>query len=502
MDPLCAFFLEHLVEIYFVYGLAFFVAGIVVWMERGCSRAFPTAYALPFLAAFGMIHGSHEWFEMFLLIFAQPTGPLIGGLRIALLAVSFILLIEFGLRSLAFDSWPGWERLRWPLWAIFGAGLLVMGIVWQDVETWLAAADAWCRYSLAIPGAVVTAAGLFKQSRHPAHRKTRTSRALQVVAVAFLVYGFPGQFFVGGSRLPPSTVLNSALFLDVFHFPIQLLRTLMASIVAVFMARASRTFELERQQEVQELTQARIEAQQQLNREIAEREALQRSLLRQVVWAQEEERKHIARELHDEAGQALTALSWQLAAVEEALPADIETAHERLAEVRQLTDQVMQDLRQLTTDLRPAVLDELGLVPALITYADECSSRLPLTIDVEVTGRRRRLPPEIEVALYRITQEGLTNVIRHAEATHATLQLHLGEQEVSLHIVDNGVGMDVAAPQQALADGSGWGLAGIQERVELFAGELEIHSTPGVGTELIACIPIPEEMAAEEEEVR
>jgi signal transduction histidine kinase len=316
-----------------------------------------------------------------------------------------------------------------------------------------------------------------------------------IVGLAFLLYGVPGQVFVGLSPLPPSTVLNSALFMEKLHFPVQLLRAVMAGTVAIFTARTLRLFELERQRQMNELSQARAEAQRRLTEEMAERERLQRELLRQAVLTQEEERQHIARELHDEASQAMTALSWKLAAVEQVLPNSHSEGHaeihKRIGELRQLTVQVMNNLRQLTTRLRPAVLDELGLVPALIAYADDCSSHFPFIVDVEVTGQRRRLPSEIETTLYRIAQEALTNVAKHAQATRASIQLHFDEHEITLDISDNGVGMDVEAAQRAAACGEGWGLAGISERVQLVAGTLDIHSALGNGTALNVRVPPP-----------
>jgi signal transduction histidine kinase len=217
---------------------------------------------------------------------------------------------------------------------------------------------------------------------------------------------------------------------------------------------------------------------------------------------QEEERTYIAREIHDEAGQALTALSWGLAGVEESLPAQADDVRPRLAEMRQLAEQVMSSLRQLMSRLRPAVLDELGLAAALITYADETSSRYPFTVDVEITGNRRRLSTEIETTLYRIAQEAITNVARHAYATQARIDLGFGEEEITLEISDNGVGMDIDRGQDTAALGRGWGLAGIDERIQLVHGEFDIQSSKGSGTTLIVRIPYqPFSIQTEGEEI-
>ena len=499
VDAFCAFFASHMIEIYFLYGLAFFVTGVVVWLEASRSSAFPAARALRFLAAFGVIHGGHEWIELFQLMVSNPPTTPFRVFRLLMLVLSFILLAEFGLRLLALDGGGAWKPVRWTIIAVFLVGGSLVWARWGGEEGLWAAADAWCRYSLAVPGAVLAAAGLFKQSRRlpllpSAHGKggqpVRISRDIQIVGLAFLLYGIPGQVFVGPSPLPPSTVLNSELFMQTLHFPVQLLRTVMAGIVAVFAVRALRVFELGRQRQVEELNRDRAEAQRRLNEEMAAQERLRRELLRQTVWAQEEERQHIARELHDEAGQALTAISWGLATVEEALSDRPDEARERVEGLLRLTEQVMIELRQLTTRLRPAMLDELGLVAALITYADDCSAHFPFVVDVEVTGHRRRLSPEIETTLYRITQEAITNVAKHAQATRVSVRLHFGDQETALTVSDNGVGMDVEVAQRAAACGKGWGLAGICERIQLVGGHLDIRSAPDAGTDLEVRVPI------------
>jgi signal transduction histidine kinase len=484
-----------MILVYFLYGLGFFVTGVAVWLEASRRSELPMAQGLSLLAAFGIIHGCHEWIEMFQLIAEGSSMLFSQAPRLPILTISFILLLEFGIRMLMMDAARRWGLVRWGLLVVFFVGEGLIWLRWGAQEAWLPAADAWCRYSLAAPGAVLAAIGLFRQSRRLAREQVGVSRDITIVGLAFLLYGVPGQVLVCPSVLPPSNVINNALFIEIFGFPIQVVRTVMALTIAFFTVRALRIFEFERQRQMDELSQARAEAQQRLDEERTRQEELRRQLLHQTVLAQEEERQHIARELHDEASQAMTALSWKLAAVEQALPNSHSTGHnevhDRLVDLRQLTQQVMDNLRQLTTRLRPAVLDELGLVPALIAYADDCSSRYPFSVDVDITGQRRRLASEIETTLYRIVQEALTNVAKHAQATRARIQLHFDPHEVTLHIGDDGVGMDVETAQRAATCGEGWGLAGICERIELVEGSLDIESSPGAGTELSVWVPTP-----------
>jgi signal transduction histidine kinase len=136
------------------------------------------------------------------------------------------------------------------------------------------------------------------------------------------------------------------------------------------------------------------------------------------------------------------------------------------------------------------MLDELGLVAALISYADDCTTRFSFPVTAEVIGSRRRLPSEIEVTLYRIAQEAITNVAKHAKASKASIRLSFANGSVTLTIEDDGVGMDIYSAQEAASRGEGWGLAGIYERVELVVGKLEMASSPDAGTRLTVTVPI------------
>ncbi|MGD2103587.1 MAG: sensor histidine kinase [Anaerolineae bacterium] len=492
MDPICAWFSEQLIKIYFVYGLAFFITGIVVWLEATRHSHLRLAETLPFLALFGLVHGSHEWLEMFEKIATEPVALPWRLFRLTVLILSFVPLVEFGLRLGSLTGGKRWKLARWILLTLFLSGTVVIWFVWgpDGHKAWVPAIDAWSRYSLAVPGSVLAALGLHAYVSSVSEGNRRFPCNLQIVALAFLFYGVPGQVFVGASPLPPSTVVNSDLFMGTLHFPVQLLRTAMAVLVATFMGRGVRCFEREREERMEKLNQDRLEAQRRLTEEMAERRQLQRELLHRTVQAQEEERRYIARELHDETAQALTALSLGLGGVEDAIGDDPEAARAHVRELRDLVDEMMKKVNQLTTRLRPTMLDDLGLIPAVITYADELQRHLPFTVEVEVTGERRRLPSEMETTLYRAVQESLTNVARHSEAQNASVHLDVGKDEVALSVADDGVGMSRECAEKAMAGGEGWGLAGIHERATLLGGDVYVRSEPGQGTEIEVRLPI------------
>ncbi|HET7090728.1 MAG TPA: PAS domain S-box protein [Anaerolineae bacterium] len=212
----------------------------------------------------------------------------------------------------------------------------------------------------------------------------------------------------------------------------------------------------------------------------AGRERLQ-ALSRRLVEVQESERRYIARELHDEAGQALTALLVSLRLLEreahhpEAVVAGV-------AELKRTVDEVLEDLHRLAIDLRPASLDHLGLAPALRQHAEAISDRHGLTVQFEAIGVGDcRLPPDMETAVYRIVQEALTNAVRHARATRVDVLLEQRGGRLITVVEDNGIGFDPDAAQR----GGRLGLFGMRERAEMFGGALVVESEAGRGTTVL-----------------
>jgi len=211
----------------------------------------------------------------------------------------------------------------------------------------------------------------------------------------------------------------------------------------------------------------------------------------QIVTAQEAERKRISRELHDEIGQALTGMSINLAQIERELPSALApTIRERVEETRSLADQVLEQIRELALDLRPAMLDDLGLVPTLRWYVNRCAKRLAIEVKFEAIHFEERLPAEVETALYRVVQEALTNVARHAQARRVRVRLECQESAVTALIEDDGRGFSVQEIAERGDLGRGVGLLGIRERVASLGGSFAVHSRPGQGTRLTIEIPL------------
>jgi signal transduction histidine kinase len=210
----------------------------------------------------------------------------------------------------------------------------------------------------------------------------------------------------------------------------------------------------------------------------------------QVLHVQEEERKRISRELHDEVGQALVAINTSLAISQRDTPAEQDSLlRARIAVIEKLLLGAMNRVHSFARDLRPAVLDDLGLVPALRSYLKEYSERTGLLVHLERSARDAALTAEQRTALFRIAQESLNNVAKHAEATEVTMSLRLVKGGIQLRVKDNGKGF---APEQQGAPGESkrLGLLGMQERVRLLNGRLLVRSAPGAGTTLVAEVPL------------
>jgi signal transduction histidine kinase len=204
--------------------------------------------------------------------------------------------------------------------------------------------------------------------------------------------------------------------------------------------------------------------------------------LRRVVQAQELERGRLARELHDETGQALTSILLGLKPLEEAL-AD-HPAGAALAELREHVVLALRDVRRLAVELRPAVLDDFGLVAALERLTEAFAEQTGIRVDFHSALGEARLPSEVETALYRVVQESLTNIVKHANARSVSISLARRESTVAAVIEDDGAGFD-----PRVVRGGGVGLLGMRERLALLDGRLEIESRPGAGTTLVAEVP-------------
>lgn len=475
-----------IITVYFFYGLSFFSMGLAVLLEVDRSSELDFARALRSLAGFGLIHGGHEWVEMFLLIHPNIQDTFlyrfVGPGRVALLAVSFLFLISFGARLIA---GPNRTTLSWRMIGVI-SGIWIIGLAWlfqtEPADARLVAMDVYTRYSLAIPGAALTAWGLILQRQKFLYAgMSGYGRDVLAAAVAFGLYGGIGQLFASPSNVFPSSFLNSVTFQDWFGFPVQLFRSVMACVAALGIIRSLRAFEEETRRRIESLSRAQRSEHERLDE-------LRDELLHRTVRAQELERQRIAQELHDELGQTLTALGMGLSAI-----SSNASKPQKVSAQARLLQGVVRDglfgLQNLVSGLHPPQLDDFGLIPTLRWYAEDVKERFGVKVTISNRGDEADLPGDVRTVLYRVVQESLTNVIRHADTDKADVMVVFDDREVRIRVEDAGRGFDVDATLNQTARPC-WGLLGMIERATLIGGECHFVSEPGVGTIVEVLAPL------------
>jgi signal transduction histidine kinase len=484
------FFSNNIIIIYFFYGLSFFIMGFAVLLEFGHSSKLDFARALRPLIGFGLIHGSHEWFEMFLLIREQISGPYTAAwvfpVRLTALAISFLFLIAFGARLIT-----GIEKRRLyigmlsVITAIWIIGLLGVVFSQYPAQTRIVATDVYTRYALGIPGAALTVWGLLIQRRKFIQLGMSSfGNDVLIAAVAFGLYGGIGQLFASQSIIFPSTYINSQYFLQWFGVPVQVFRAVVAILAATFITRSLRAFEAESNQRIKELRDAQLAEQNRL-------EHLRAELLHRTVIAQESERQRIARELHDETGQTLTALGMGLRGMSESIHTNQNRAIEQANQLEKLAMAGVEELQRLVSGLHPPQLDDLGLLAALRWYSAEISNHTGIPINLVNHGKKPKITSDLRAVVFRIAQEAINNVVRHANASRIDIQLDYTEDNIYLRVEDNGIGFNTDTvwnkkPEEPTA----WGLLGMVERASLVGGSCNILSNPGSGTLIEVNVPI------------
>lgn len=484
MTGVADFLSQNIIIIYFLYGLSFYSMGLAVFIETGHSSELDFANALPLLAGFGLLHGSLEWFEMFLNLNSHllddPIGNWLVLMRLILLAVSFLLLLAFGARLIV---GPGQRRtilfVMMIVTVIWGGGLFWLVLTKPDGAELMATIDVYTRYALAIPGTVLTAWGLVLQCRRFRSQGMQCfGNNLLLAACAFAIYGAVGNLFSPSSAIFPASTLNADPYVQWFGLPIQVFRAFMACLIAIFTIRSMRGFEVENRRRIEELQEARLAEQQRL-------EAVRAELLHRNVRAQESERQRIARELHDETGQTLTALGMALRGLSETIASDQERAIQQAKQLENLAVSGIDELQRLVSGLHPPQLDDLGLVPAIRWWSRETEQLSGLPIEVTSRENGSELSPDIRIVFFRIAQEAITNIIRHANATKASVSLDNTGNRLRLRVKDNGKGFNVNETLNAAPPNyPSLGLLGMIERAALIGGECKINSNPGEGTEV------------------
>ena len=479
--------------VFFVYGLAFLAMGLAMALETGRGPALAETSVLLPLAVFGIIHGSHEWMEAFLQI-TESSGMSVPGwlpwLRLGLLVVSFVSLFLFAYQSLLLTSVKSISKriLRFSIFGVYVGVILISAAITYSATAipWLNFLDGMARYLLAAPAAHLATLALRAHSRQVRQQgRLGLSKFLMMASFGFGIYSVT-QLFVHPLAMFPAHWFNEESFLVFTGFPIQLIRAIVAIVIAYGMLRAAQIVEDERKNELFTAQQRLLGEQQARLRIMEQREVMRTELMRHIVEAQEDERARIARELHDETAQTLSAFSLQLATLRNTLPKRTKVT-DTLDRLQDLGYQMSQGLYRLVHDLRPAHLDDLGLVPALKFLIEQDCCPKGLEVEFETMGSQQRLDSLIETVLFRVAQEALTNAARHSGSNQIKVRIRYAAESITIEVSDKGKGFD---PSEEFRPPRGWGLAGMRERVEAVGGKLKVISASGRGTTIEAVIPL------------
>lgn len=476
---------EILLIVYFLYGLSFFSMGLILILESTRTSSLELIRLLRPLAIFGLLHGIHEWLEIFLIQASRfqvdlPLG--IHWIHLFMLTTSFVALAIYGIRAFKtlrnyFTPLAYFGMVTLPIYAL----LVGADVLWAYANENISAYSlivTLVRYLLAVPSAALATIGLNAAStRAFANGRIPLNLYLKWSSVGFAAYSLT-QLFVSPIPAVFASVVNAESFNVLTGIPIQAVRTVTGIIITISMFGSAIFLEKERQDEQLAAQKMHLEA-------LERQEQLRKELLRNTIRTQEEERARIARELHDEMAQTLTAFTLDIGTLQNALPNDNGT-HTILDRLQNLSRQMSQSMVQMVYMLRPPHLDELGLVTALKYMLEQDFQRRGLQAKMVINGHPARIDPLIETVLFRVAQEALTNVLRHTETKKVELFLEYNPEKVSLKISDEGNGFD---PNQIFVAPRGWGLAGMKERAESVGGIMQIKSGPSQGTTVEVEIP-------------
>jgi signal transduction histidine kinase len=505
-----------IIPVFFFYGLAFYSMGFALLIESGRASELGFARSMRLLAGFGLLHGIHEWLDFLkvsLHLYNDSTLPYwLSWLQVALLVASFLALLAFGEHLRAQDRR---DRMRIPLLVLAVVWYVVSCLVIQianglDEQSWIIVCDVLARYVLGIPASVVAGLVLFRQ------RKTIKNVHMQpftvnftFAAISIIIYGLVGQMFVSETFIFPANIINSQLFIDTFGFPVQVLRAVVAVVIAISMISVLRVLEIENQQHLKfidkehreseyrsreelarlnESLQASESEARQLLIELRKRDTLRTEFLQRVTEAQESERKRIARELHDGTGQMLTGLALGLRGLSTQVKKNPDQVIERLSDLEMMATTAIGELRTLIQDLRPPQLDDMGLIPAIRSMLQRFKNGDAPTFELKISGEPYPLPPEVETILFRIIQEGITNITKHAHAENASVSLNYADN-MSMCVCDDGVGCEPEEVMNTSSTRTAWGLRGIEERTNFINATWTFESQPNQGTQLRVYVP-------------
>lgn len=448
------FFLLNRPIVLFVYGLTFFVMGLAIFLQSRRYSRLRLARDLRWLAGFGVLHGLHEWGELFIPLQAAYLPPLfidvLISLQTVLLAASFACLMWFGSATTEGD----WGRLHW---LVLGAIVVWSVCYWAtlyilpDTRGWHVAANVWARYLLGLPGSMLSAFGLHRLARETVAPlgANHIYQPLRVAGAALLVYAVVGGLIVPASSFPPALWLNKTSFEALTGVPIEVFRSLTGLVLAVSVIRALEIFEIELDEIIRKL---------------------------EIDQIQGAERNRIGQEIHDGALQGVYSTSLMLETLTPLLTAEPQ-ALGRLQQAQRVLGQVNDDLRAYMATLRSeeaptTIRDGLRHLTLDPRYRGLVAISLSCDEAVELNAHQTQ-------HVLAIVRESLANTVRHAQAQHVSIAVSRVGAATEVRVHDDGRGFWVDQVER------GWGLRAMHDRARLSGGHLTIDSAPGRGTTVI-----------------
>ena len=449
--------------VYFAYGQVFFVLGLAVALQSRKHSRLALSKALGWLAAFGIVHGLHEWGHVFIPIQAQYVGPVpLAFLKIVqaiLLALSFGFLLQFG-AELLHERWPWLRAVPLLLTVLWGLLFVLPGVAMPATPSG-ELASVWARYLLGFPGAMLAAWGLRFQAEQQIKplRLQNIYRTLRVAGLALAAYAVLAGVVVPSAAFFPASALNQAVLLTWIGVPVQVFRSLTGLVMALAVIRALEVFDLEVDQRIEQLE------------------------IEQNLMA---ERERIARDLHDGNIQQVYTVGLMMEAAQRKLPGDPATAAERLGRAMNALNEVITSLRAYMNDLQREAIP-VSLAEELRRFAEDerYTSLMDIALDLDLPNNIDLNNGQLAHAL-AIVNEALTNAARHAQAGRVEITALQTNGHLEVHVRDDGRGFG-GWPER-----EGYGLRNMRDRAQLIGGRLAITSEPGQGTAITLSVPCKE----------